>query len=414
MTRFREGHGAINNTYNSTPYDNILTKLDQQLTNSIIKAVRVKSIILDSTHPRYKELGAESSIGTIMFDDNIEIANKTDNLNSFPYAKPLNSNLKIYPLINEIVYIFILPSTSIGQNTAIKQAYYINIVSLWNHPHHNAYPDTQNPLPPSQQKQYNETEVGSSRKLTNNSTEIVLGNTFKERANIHPLLPFEGDIILEGRWGNSIRFGSTVQNRPNNWSSTGDNGDPITIIRNGQLIDTSNEGWVHIVEDINKDLSSIYLSSTQIVSLKSSSINYNSYSTSPIQPDKYSENQIIINSGRLVLNSNKDHILLSSNKSINLNSVESINIDTKSTIVNSNSILLGGKDASESILKGDTTIKLVLGLVDQLIALSVALQSIIPPSGPAVAPAATQLIPYLNKLKLDLETTTKSKISKTL
>ena len=106
--------------------------------------------------------------------------------------------------------------------------------------------------------------------------------------------------------------------------------------------------------------------------------------------------------------------MLSSNKSINLNSVESINIDTKSTIVNSNSILLGGKDASESILKGDTTIKLVLGLVDQLIALSVALQSIIPPSGPAVAPAATQLIPYLNKLKLDLETTTKSKISKTL
>jgi hypothetical protein len=39
--------------------------------------------------------------------------------------------------------------------------------------------------------------------------------------NIHPLLPYEGDMLYEGRFGNSIRFGSTVKNSsiPNPWST---------------------------------------------------------------------------------------------------------------------------------------------------------------------------------------------------
>jgi hypothetical protein len=42
------------------------------------------------------------------------------------------------------------------------------------------------------------------------------------------------------------------------------------------------------------------------------------------------------------------------------------------------------------------------------------LQSVPTSGGPTVAPAAAQLIPYLTQLKVELETTTKSKISKTL
>ena len=71
------------------------------------------------------------------------------------------------------------------------------------------------------------------------------------------LLAFAGDIIVEGRWGNSIRFGSTAKTDniiyTNNWSNTGDNGDPITILRNGQPIDSPDNGFTPIIEDINKD-----------------------------------------------------------------------------------------------------------------------------------------------------------------
>jgi hypothetical protein len=415
MARFRDGQSAINNTYNSTPYDNVLGNLFSKIKTLDSNVVRVKSIILDSTHPRYNELGKENSIGTIIFDDNIELSNKSNNIESLPYAKPLNNNIKHYPLINELVAVFRFPSREIGKNTAIKQTYYTDIISIWNSPHHNAYPDIPNQQPLPQRKNYNESEIGSTSKIIDEQYEINLGATFKERSNIHPLLPFEGDVILEGRWGNSIRFGSTVQNKPNNWSSTGNNGDPIVILRNGQLSDASNEGWVPIVEDINKDISSIYLTSTQQIPIKVAQAIYNSYSEQPINPNQYPDKQIILNSGRLVFNSNKDHILLSSAQTIGFNAVKGFNFDTKSSfIIDAPLIKLGGKDATESILKGDTTIKLLSGLVNQLIALATALQSVTTPSGPAVAPAATQLIPYLTQLKAELETTTKSLISKTL
>ena len=41
-------------------------------------------------------------------------------------------------------------------------------------------------------------------------------------------------------------------------------------------------------------------------------------------PNQYKGNQVILNAGRLLLNSKSDHLLLSSNKSINLNAQESV------------------------------------------------------------------------------------------
>jgi hypothetical protein len=275
-------------------------------------------------------------------------------------------NSKRLPLINEIVYIIGLPDTNIDTLSSNTVAYYIDVVSLWNHPHHNAYPTAPNELPSSQQKDYVQTQAGNVRRVTDQSTEIFLGKTFKERSNIHPLLPFEGDIMYEGRWGNSIRIGSTVQGTINNWSTVGTNGDPILIIRNGQ--GTQNEeGWVPTVEDINNDESSIYATSTQKIPLKASSTNYFSYkSNTPQSPDQYAGKQIILNSGRLVFNTTTDHILLSSKKSINLNAVEGVNIDTPTVVVQSGNIYLGSKNASEPLLLGDQTVNLLNQLISNL------------------------------------------------
>jgi hypothetical protein len=80
-------------------------------------------------------------------------------------------------------------------------------------------------------------------------------------------------------------------------------------------------------------------------------------------------------------------------------------------VIKSNSVLLGGPNATEPILKGDTTVALLSELTTQLTALSVALQSLAP--FPTVTGAAAQLIPWLQAFQLRLETT-KSQISKTL
>jgi hypothetical protein len=323
-----------------------------------------------------------------------------------PTARPLTGNFKNLPLVNEIVYIMAFPNTDIATISSNQDQYYVNIVSLWNHPHHNAYPTTPNALPPSQQKDYIQTSTGNVRRVTDQSTEVFLGKTFKERSDIHPILPFEGDIINEGRWGNSIRIGSTVKNTPNNWSTVGTDGDPILIIRNGQGKQTK-EGWVPTVEDINNDDSSIYATSTQKIPLKASSTNYFSYkSNAPQSPDQYAGKQIIVNSGRLVFNSTTDHILLSSKKSINLNAVDGVNIDTPIVTLQSEKIYLGSKNATEPLLLGDQTVNLLNQLISNLSSFATICSTLIaPPTGAPIAPlnvAATQLVGSLNALQANL------------
>ena len=83
------------------------------------------------------------------------------------------------------------------------------------------------------------------------------------------LRPFTGDVTLEGRWGNSIRFGSSVAGNKseNYWSTSNKQGDPIIIIRNGQGKQISSEGWIPAVENINTDNSSIYLTAGQQIAV---------------------------------------------------------------------------------------------------------------------------------------------------
>jgi hypothetical protein len=380
---------AINNVANSSKENSFNTFTNLGL-NSLIVAGRIISIVLDETHPRFKEFGEWNGLGTIEFD---LINSPTPPNQLYPTARPIDPSIKNFPLINEIVYILALPNTNIGEFASTKTNYYINTVGIWNHPHHNAFPQNSNVLPPSQQKDYIQTELGSVRRVTDQSTEIFLGRTFKERGNIHPLLPFEGDKIIEGRWGNSIRLGSTVKDTPNTWSSTGTDGDPITIIRNGQGVQTE-EGWIPTVEDINNDDTSVYFTSTQKIPIEVSSINdYFSYKNNPpTRPNEYSGKQIILNSGRLVFNTTEDHLLLSSKKSINLNAVESINFDTTGPVVlQSGEVYLGSKNATEPVLLGQSTINLLQTLLQELATLTniLSLQVGVPPGAP-LAPTNTQ------------------------
>jgi len=400
MAKF--GFSALNQNLNPNNNNgfNVQTAINQA---NLISAVRVISIVLDESHPRFVELGEWNALGTIEYED---VINPLPSPNP-PTAKPLSGNTKNLPLVNEIVYLISLPDTSIEVISSNSIQYYIDIVSLWNHPHHNAFPTSPNLLPPTQQKDYVQTTGGNVRRVTDQSTEIFLGKTFKERSNIHPLLPFEGDILYEGRWGNSIRIGSTVPNTPNNWSTTGQSGDPIVIIRNGQGIQ-SQEGWIPIVEDINNDDTSIYLASTQKIPLKASSTNYFSYKENPPEsPEQFAGKQLIINSGRLVFNTTQDHILFSSAKSINLNGVNGVNIDTPVFTIQSRNTYIGSKNATEPLLLGNRTIETLNNIISNLSGFLQICSSLVstPPGTPLVPlnVAATQLNQQLLALQGNLE-----------
>jgi hypothetical protein len=390
-------------------------------------SARVKDVILDENHPLFSELGEWNSIGIITYE--------TENLSSSDtsFAKPFYPQEKNFPLINELVVLLELPNSRIGNDISSKNYYYINSISLWNHPHHNAYPNPlNNNLPPSQQLDYQQVEGGLVRRVTDGSTEIDLNspsnpsqNTFIERSNIHPILPFAGDVLYEGRWGNSLRFGSTAKSNSeykNNWSEVGQNGDPIVILRNGQSPNVSQEGWVPITENINQDLSSIYLTSTQKLPIDSSwnnKFNVFSPSSRPLSLSNFSLPQILINSDRVVLNAKTDSILISGEKSFNVSVGEYTNVNSKNLYIDSQNVRLGNQNATEPLLLGNTTIELFNQLLQTLNNLvSVLETSQIYPGGiPApntplnlVASNTKQII---NNIQSQLETT-KSKISKTV
>lgn len=364
------------------------------------KGVRVYSVILTSNHPRFNELGGWNALGAIEY---VEISSKNPSSAKPSVAYPFYPNIKHYPLVNEIVYILDLPSNRISQAlfSSVKR-YYIDSISLWNHPHHNALPPP--PTPDTSLEILNDykssTAGGLVRRIVDDpnvdnpdgteASGIFLGNTFKEKANIHPLLPFEGDIIYEGRWGNSIRFGSTNINNYdinqaienyNWWSESSDkknSGDPITIIRNGQG-NRSEEGWSPIIENPDIDNSSIYLTSTQKLSTinetfskqKNRGYNIGSYISSSLEPPQslqtYNNSQILLNSSRIVLNSTSDNVVLNSQGGIHLStpaSIGNINLDSNVVTIDSNSIYLGNRfSAIEPLVLGNRlldTLRLLL------------------------------------------------------
>ena len=59
-----------------------------------------------------------------------------------PFAYCGNANVTQLPLKNEIVIISSLPSENRAINSLQTKNYWISPVNIWNHPNHNAYPDT--------------------------------------------------------------------------------------------------------------------------------------------------------------------------------------------------------------------------------------------------------------------------------
>ena len=381
-------------------------------------AARVTAIILDDvTHPTaFNNQGQWASIGTIYWASVGQITNNNVALEN-NIAKPLFPNDKKYPLINEVVYLISLPNANNETSPNQSTYYYFQPINVWGSVHHNAIPQAfTNTTPLSQQQSNQQVEAGTPQKTSTTPTTINLGQTFVEKLDISNIQPYEGDVMYEGRWGQSFRFGSTVNNSniPNTWSSAGENGDPIMILKNGQH-DDGKDPWVPQIEDINKDKSNLYLTTTQKIPIETASTNYKGYSTPPTAPNEFVGEQVILNSGRLLFNAKNDSILLNSSKTINLNSLEDIIIETPKTVIQSGEIHLGDKSSSEPIILGNKFLNDMSKLLTQIIGLATALQSPVGSGVPFVPNAAipvpaTQLQLQANQMLNSIETY-KSKVS---
>ncbi len=383
---------------------------------------RVIDISLNTNSKLFKTTGGFGAIGTIKYEIlDQPIANNDDPSN---VAKPLFPQFKNFPLVNELVLLFKLPSTQNPGTSGNYEYFYLNPIGIWNHPEQNGYPsylvDTNSP---SQTKSYNSIEAGATNKESNEAFELDLngqsGGQFVENGNVKPVLPFAGDNIMEGRFGNSFRLGSTAKTNGdivNNWSSIGDSGSPITILKNGQPeITGSNESWVPIVESINDDPTSIYLTSTQRIPLEIATLNLkigesattplnNIISTSPKDPRQYSGSQVILNGDRLLFNSKADSIIMTTQKSFIVESNNDIGFRSKENNFNVSTpngyVNLGGTDANESLVLGDTFMNAFSSLLKNVETLCSSLSA--EPQIQATAAKATMIKPQIQAIQNDI------------
>lgn len=277
----------------------------------------VVDVVLDQFHPNYSPDGY--NVGTIKVRL-LSVDNSRDD-ELLDWADPLDTTIQEMPLLGELVLVqkvlgnfFYLRKTNL---TRILQEH--GMLNL-----------------------NNQISNRSSRlrsQITSRDEEITpenhkFGNYFKPDNRVRQLKHFEGDVLIQGRMGHSIRFGSS-QIDPSSKGLA-----PNLLFRTGQAKDVENTDCTTdkifglIVEDINKDASSVWMTSDQVIPYEPTIVNVGSfYRSLKNPPQQYDGASIIINSDRVVLGSKKTHVLLFAQEEIYLNSFNNTSIDTDSSIV---------------------------------------------------------------------------------
>ena len=118
---------------------------------------------------------------------------------------------------------------------------------------------------------------------------------------------FEGDTVLQGRCGTTIRLGQSLEKATtqpwNKTAATSDHQSPIMILRTGVLP----------VENLQYDYASIYLTSDQNIEIP-----LPTSLPAAIEDTQYRSSQVIMMSDRIIMSTRVDDIVLSSAKTIQL------------------------------------------------------------------------------------------------
>jgi hypothetical protein len=287
----------------------------------------VVDVIVNNAHDLYATDGY--NVGMVKFRRLVSNAHMSEE--QLYWAYPMHANVSQYPLIGELVYVF----------KALNRWYYLakfnvsNRVTAQDLPELLTETDVSKDVS-SRAKDYN--RVVAPRKQ--NTQKTGLGHYFVDKPDVYRLKHFEGDIVFEGRSGQSVRFGTArkigqttanSQSKITPFKSTDEDQSPNLLMRVGpytgaqRTVDTT---FGQVLEDINRDASSIWMVSDQIVPLELATAKSQIQGMSTQIPSVLDKNQIIYNSDRIVLNTKKGKILLHSFDGIHQTSVADTTVDT--------------------------------------------------------------------------------------
>jgi hypothetical protein len=295
--------------------------------------------------------------------------------------RPISSNIKDYPHPGE----YVLVATFFGQE------YYLDKVDIHNSPSANIQPNR------------------SAKDSANTYSYPYRIKYFTDKngpnEDIRHIIPYEGDITFNGRFGQSIRFGSNIsqvtesiirgpgiEEKP--VEDTGKGNSPNLILRTGQSTGpNSTNDWDFrdpmflkrpVREDINNDGASFWMTTNQTVPLEFAA---KSLVKQTIElPDEESSKklegkQIVLNSDRIVFNARKKEIYLSAGHSVDISANRSVVVE----VPEDGGIRLGTLKATEPAVGGDVLMDIIGKF---MIAMEQFAGKLIPATGITTVPGA--------------------------
>lgn len=218
----------------------------------------VVDVVVNDAHPEYAKDGY--NVGAIQF--RFIHSNQYREQGTLNWALPIDANLTEYPLLHEIVIV----------TKALNRFYYTKKLNTSSRV-------TAQPLfglneelsPPDNSTKKVEKYQSSTVNPKKDDTAVKnkLGKKFVDRDNVNRLRHDEGDVILEGRSGQSMRLGASWKTGTL-FTSKDEDQSPNLLFRVGQSpkVKPSINGPLGLVtEDINTDATSLWLVSDQIVPL---------------------------------------------------------------------------------------------------------------------------------------------------
>jgi len=268
--------------------------------------------------------------------------------------KPMNPSINNLPAVGEIV---------IGVQY-LGQYYYTTQLNVFGNPNFNS----QHGISRLKRKNTLKSLFGLDTPNTDDKS-AELGYYLKKTKDSRKLLPHEGDVIFEGRHGNTIRIGSDIKN---------ENEDSPNIILNvGQSKDEFPEPKQPVEEKIDTDGSSIYLTTNQ-------KLEFTSGIESKVVTAPYEGKNILLSSDRIIFNTkNGGDIGMFSHNNVSIGAVSEVVIESPVTKI-------GSSGATEPLVLGD---KLEAVLNDILTLIE---KGLLAPTGPVQVVAGQ---PILQKLK---------------
>lgn len=306
--------------------------------------------------------------------------------------QPLESNIRQYPLIGEYVVCM----------TYMGMRFYTQTLNMLSSINTNAIPglSSTSQKPKVDTSGYAGIDSGETEPTDSEEGGLELGEFFKRKSYIRKLKPYEGDITIQGRFGNTIRLGSNISDdsdldRTGTVDEEGDVDSPNIKIRVGQLTDLNQpnknediEKWEqdkkdegkfqpYVIEDINADGSSIYLTTNEIVYLNRAT-NPDVFGENPTyhfglgghvignfvseypelipktSPEELSGQQILLCTDRIVFNSKTDGLYSYQNTDTYFSSGNFFVVDAKNGVSVNTTGVVGFKSEKDFELETDT------------------------------------------------------------